>query len=95
MIRKLPTCYKINLIHSKASPPTIPFSQNILHPFTIPLNPLIHNALKGEGYPSPFTETPSPDLQSNKTRKGSFTTPSPYPSNGILSQKSSFSDQKE
>lgn len=50
----------------KGTSPSYPFSQNILHPFTIPLNPLIHNILKGEGYPSPFTITPSPDLQFKK-----------------------------
>lgn len=71
-------------------PSPTPFFQNILHPFTIPLNPLIHNTLKGEGYPSPFTITPSPDLQFTKTRRKSFTTPSPCPSNGILSQKRQF-----
>lgn len=39
-------------------PLSYPFFQNILHPFTITLNLLIHNTLKGEEYPSPSTYNP-------------------------------------
>ena len=71
-------------------PLLLSFSTNILHPFTWYLNPLIHSILQGEGYPSPFTATPSPNLQITRTGRKSFTTPSPCPSNGILNQKRPF-----